>query len=239
VFLDVGDTLLRAHPSWAHVYQRVLERFGVQVDVGPLRDALDRTFGEQAGELDGPFEATAEASYQRLKDFDSRVLALLGEPPQPDAFFRALEATFIERASWFVFEDTAPSLAAMRDAGLRLAVISNWAWTAPELLHALELMPVFEALIISDRVGYQKPHRGIFEHALDVMRVPASRAVHVGDSWRADIQGARSAGIAAVLIDRGRQVHGAASDPMVPVIHDLFGLLDLLGVARPVEVAAR
>ena len=32
VFLDVGDTLLSAHPSWAAVYLRVLHAHGVAVD---------------------------------------------------------------------------------------------------------------------------------------------------------------------------------------------------------------
>jgi HAD superfamily hydrolase (TIGR01549 family) len=237
VFLDVGDTLVRAHPSWAAVYLAVLGDFGVVVDEPTLRKALDDTFGTGGDYVEGPFEATREASYQRLKTFDTHVLEALGEPAPPDDFFRALEAAFAERSAWWVFEDVSPALTALSDAGYRLAVISNWSWTAPELLHMLELARHFEALVISDQVGYLKPHRLIFEHSLEVMGVTPDRALHVGDSPRADVAGARGAGIRPVLIDRGTHVHEDGHRPPptvdVPVIQDLFGLLDLLGVPRP------
>jgi len=250
IFLDVGDTMVRAHPSWAAVYRHVLAGFGVVVDEARLGVALEHTFGEGGDHPEGPFEASAEASYQRLKSFDARVLAALGQSPQPDDFFRALESAFGERSAWWVFEDVPAALATMRESGFRLGVISNWSWSAPELLHTLELARHFEMLVISDRVGYLKPHSGIFEHALAVAGISAAQAIHVGDSVRADVRGARSAGIRPVLIDRHPDAHGrpdvsaatggdgCAVDADVPVIRDLNGLLDLLDVPRPPGVAA-
>jgi putative hydrolase of the HAD superfamily len=241
VFLDVGDTLLRAHPSWSAVYRRVLELHGVSVDEAQLRAALDRVFGRADPALEGPFEASEAASFRRLVDFDSRVLAELGYPPQPEAFFRTLEDAFADESAWWVFDDVPPALMALQGAGFRLAVISNWAWSLPELLHTLSLAGHFEALVTSARVGYEKPHRGIFEHALELMGVAPSDAVHVGDSVYADVRGARTVGIAPVLIARGSHEHdrkGPPPDHGAPVIADLYGLLDLLGVPHPETVEA-
>jgi REG-2-like HAD superfamily hydrolase len=240
VFLDVGDTLVRAHPSWAAVYLRVLAAHGVHVDEAALREALDRVFRTVDMAVEGPFEASEEVSFQRLVAFDSRVLAELGHPPQPESFYRSLESEFALASTWWVFDDVVPSLRALQDAGLRLAVISNWSWALPELLHTLELTSHFEGLVTSARVGYEKPHRGIFEHALDLMAVAPGDAVHVGDSVRADIGGARGVGISPVLIARHGHPHAppaAGPDPDVPVIADLYGLLDLLGIARPASAA--
>jgi putative hydrolase of the HAD superfamily len=238
VFLDLGDTLVRAHPSWVEVYAQAFPTFGVEI----ARDDFQRAFSEafEEGENEGPFEATEEASYRRLKELDGRVFAKLGYPDLPDEFFRRVEQAFAADSSWWVFPDVIPALDALVDDGIRLAVISNWSWQAPELIHDLELARHFEALIISARVGYLKPHRGIFEHALGVMRVPPDRAVHVGDSVRADVDGARAVGITPVLIDRSTHVHAHSNDELprdVPVIGDLFGLLDLLDVARPAAAA--
>jgi putative hydrolase of the HAD superfamily len=237
VFLDVGDTLVRAHPSWAFVYRGVLAQHGIDVDEDTLRAALEQTFGEGGDYVEGPFAPSREASYQRLKSFDSRVLAVLGYAQPDDAFFRALEEAFTVRSAWWVFEDVLPALDAMLAAGLRLGVISNWTWNAPELLHTLDLARHFEAMIISDRVGYLKPHARIFEHALGVLGVKASQAVHVGDSIRSDVKGALGAGIQPVLIDRGTHVHRDGTRPLppygVPVVGDLLELLDLLLVPRP------
>ena len=239
VFLDLGDTLVRAHPSWVEVYAKAFPTFGVEI----ARDDFQRAFSDafEEGENEGPFEATEEASYRRLKELDGRVFAKLGYPDLPDDFFRRVEDAFAADTSWWVFPDVIPALDAVVANGIRLAVISNWSWQAPELLHDLELARHFEALIISARVGYLKPHRGIFEHALGVMGVSPDRAVHVGDSVRADVEGSRAAGITPVLIDRSTHVHAHHNDELprdVPVITDLFGLLDLLNVPRPEAAAA-
>jgi putative hydrolase of the HAD superfamily len=236
VFLDVGDTLLRAHPSWAAVYLRVLHAHGVVVEEPELRAALDRVFRSPRPDLEGPFEASEAASFQRLVEFDSRVLAELGHPPQPEAFYRALEGEFAQAGAWWVYEDTPLALAALRDAGYRLCVISNWAWALPELLHTLDLVGHFEAIVTSARVGFEKPHRGIFERALELMQVAPENAWHVGDSVRADVGGATAVGITPVLIARGPRDHANGPAPAghgAPVIGDLYGLLELLDVERP------
>jgi putative hydrolase of the HAD superfamily len=90
-------------------------------------------------------------------------------------------------------------------------------------------------------VGYQKPHPAIFEHALDLLGVDSTEAVHVGDDPKADVVGARRAGIEPILVDR----HGRAHPPIgadapadgVTVIAAFAALLDLLEIARPVELA--
>ena len=174
------------------------------------------------------------------------MLEVLGAAVPPDDFFRSLETAFAERAAWWIFEDVPESLQAMQDAGLRLAVISNWGWAGPELMHTLELARHFEAVVVSDRVGYLKPSAGIFRHALELMGVAAGDAVHVGDSVAADVAGARAVGIQPVLIERVTRGHGAPVDEMDPVlppdvprIADLWQLVDLLGIDRPAGVPAR
>jgi len=238
VFLDLGDTLVRAHPSWAGVYRMGLSDAGIEVVESELEQALVEATRAGGWALEVAFEATEQASFERIKEFDARVLASIGHADLPDDVFRAIEASFGARAAWHVFPDVIPAIEALHAAGLRLAVITNWLWGAPELLHDLELARHFEALIVSARVGFNKPHPGIFEHALEVMAVAPAEAIHVGDSYAADIVGARRVGITPVLIDRRspdparvRELH---DDPDLPVISDLYGLLDLLGVARPV-----
>jgi FMN phosphatase YigB (HAD superfamily) len=77
------------------------------------------------------------------------------------------------------------------------------------------------------------------------MRVDPARALHVGDSYRADVLGARRVGIEAVLIAREsadlahlklREEH---EDPHTAVISDLYELLDLLDIERPIPAPAR
>lgn len=242
IFLDVGDTLIRAHPSWAGVYQAGLAEAGIDIAERDLERALleeTRVGGWWLSEE--PFEPTEAVSFERIMAFDAAVLRRLGHGELGEEVFRAIEDTFARRSAWYVFPDVLPAVEALRAAGMRLAVISNFVWGGVELIHDLELARHFEALVISARVGFQKPHAGIFRHALDAMAVVPQRALHVGDSYRADIAGARGVGIAAVLIDRGggdpARLRDEHEDPDLPVIHDLLGLLDLLEVPR--SLAAR
>ena len=245
VFFDVGDTLVRAHPSWAAVYLSVFPRWGIETSETDLQQALHEATAAGAWDDAGEFEASEEASWARIRAFDASVLAALGHPDVPDEFFRDIWRAFEARGSWHVFPDAVPVLESLHDAGFRLGVISNWLWNAPDLLHTLELAKHFEQMSISARVGFQKPNRGIFEHALQQMGVPAERAVHVGDSYRADVEGARGVGLRAVLIDRApgdaarfHGAEGAQHQRDVPVIRDLFELLDLLAVPRPASAGA-
>jgi putative hydrolase of the HAD superfamily len=242
VFLDVGDTLIRAHPSWAAVYRLGLAELGLDLGEKDVERALLAETQTGWWLDDEPFPPTEAESYARVKAFDAAVLARLGHADVPDEVFRSIEAAFARRSAWFVYPDVVPAVEAMRAAGLRLGVISNFVWGGTELIHDLELARHFEALTVSARVGFQKPHRGIFEHALAQLRVAPERALHVGDSYRADVVGARRAGMAAVLIDRGgtdpARVRAEHQDADLPVVTDLLELLDMLGIERPAAVTA-
>ncbi len=57
-------------------------------------------------------------------------------------------------------------------------------------------------VICADMVRAYKPHREIFEKALEVSGCRPDEVLHIGDSYRSDIQGARLAGIRPILIQR-------------------------------------
>lgn len=57
-------------------------------------------------------------------------------------------------------------------------------------------------IISSDMVRAYKPHKEIFLKALEVSGCSADEVIHVGDSVTSDVQGALSAGIRPVLLDR-------------------------------------
>lgn len=239
VLLDVGDTMARANPSWRDVYATVFPAFGIDADADAFSQAFRDAWTEWAHE--GPFEATEEASFRRLMELDQLVFDRLGYRDLPESFFRKVDLAFRQRSAFYVFPDVIPALDALQAAGLRLGVVSNWGWYAPELLQTLELARHFEVMSISARVGYQKPHAAIFEHALDLLDVEPGDAIHVGDDREADVVGARRAGIEPVLIDRREGAHrphaGDTAGDDVVTIADFGQLLDLLGIERPAALA--
>ena len=106
-----------------------------------------------------------------------------------------------------------------------IGAVSNWVWSLPELLHALDLVKHFDFIATSSRIGYDKPHPQIFEWALREARVEPAEAIHVGDHGDADVEGARSAGIAPILIDRRGRYPPAEVPGDTPVIRSLDQLV--------------
>jgi len=234
VFFDVGDTLVRIDPSWSAIYLRACREFGLAVGETELEEAVSRATAAGFWDSSGPFEATVEASYQRIKAFDARVMTSLGHGDLPDRFYRRLGQLFLDVEAWHVFPEVRGILDLLGEAGVRCAVISNWVWGLPELLHDLDLAHHFEHVVVSSRIGYDKPHAGIFRHALDLAGVSGSEAVHVGDNPATDVAGARAAGIRPILVRRRPEgIEALRADPElrdVPVIRDLSELPPLLGL---------
>lgn len=73
-------------------------------------------------------------------------------------------------------------------------------------------------LLISEELGAEKPARAFFEAAfarLGVSADSASRAVMIGDSWSADIEGALAFGMEAIWFNPGRAAPPRSADGLV------------------------
>ncbi len=69
------------------------------------------------------------------------------------------------------------------------------------------LTPYFRHIVTSERAGFKKPARGIFEFALDANGVSAEEAIMVGDNLLTDIAGARNASVDAIFFNPDRVEH--------------------------------
>jgi len=96
-------------------------------------------------------------------------------------------------------------------------------------------------VVISDEVGWRKPHPKIFQIFLDELKLDPGEAVYVGDDLKYDIEGARAAGMKTVLVSgsgtvREDEIYGQAPQPssITPdfTIKSLPKLLQILEVLR-------
>lgn len=120
-----------------------------------------------------------------------------------DAVFAELFAHYARAEAWRVFPDVRPALRSLRASGLRLAVVSNFDGRLRRLLRDLSLSQHFHAVVISSECGAAKPDPRIFAAALTALGSTPGTTLHIGDSERLDVRGARRAGLRAIRIDRG------------------------------------
>ena len=93
------------------------------------------------------------------------------------------------------------ALERIRSLGYRMLVVSNSDGSMKRNVESIGLGQLFDALIDSETVGFEKPDPRIFDAALETIGARPERTVHVGDLYAADVVGARAAGVHAVLLD--------------------------------------
>jgi putative hydrolase of the HAD superfamily len=96
----------------------------------------------------------------------------------------------------------------LASTGVAIAIVSNSDGTVEQELINAGLCQIGEGagipvtvIIDSHVVGYEKPDARIFQLALDKLGVTPDRAVHVGDTAFADVDGARAAGVRPLHLD--------------------------------------
>jgi HAD superfamily hydrolase (TIGR01549 family) len=100
-----------------------------------------------------------------------------------------------------LFPDSLETLQWLRERGFRLGCVTNRGYGGPRFyqeLRDLGLDELFEVVSVSCDVGYLKPHPRIFEHALEAMGLAPEEVAMVGDSLRADVEGAKALGMTAI-----------------------------------------
>lgn len=225
VFFDAGETLLHPYPSFVELFEHTCAEGGAPIDAAALPAVTGELFAElDARQRDGfAFSTSTEVSRTFWLDFYDRLLAGLGHPGR-SALAQVLYDVFTDPSSYTLYEDVKETLEGLDSARLPLGVISNFEAWLEVLLERLGIGSYFSHVYISGLVGTEKPHRRIFDLALEGAGVGPGQALHVGDSLSSDVYGARGAGITPVMIDRA----GAHPEADCLRITDLRQLLDLL-----------
>jgi putative hydrolase of the HAD superfamily len=123
------------------------------------------------------------------------------------------------------YPEVPAALRALRHAGLRLVVVSNWDVSLGEMLRATGLRPLVDGAVSSAEAGVPKPGAAIFERALALAGGCAAGALHAGDSLEHDVAGARAAGLRPVLVARtGRPPSVPAGVSVIASLAELPGL---------------
>lgn len=232
VLFDMFDTLMmieRDHafysPSLKQTYEYLKER-GVKTTFREFEkayiDARDALYAEADPKMEEPHFNLRIANALRNLGYTY--------PVSSDIVVGATNA-FCETFMGFVcVDDLAIESLRQLHGRYKLGIVSNFA--IPEcvskLLQKHNLAELFDVVIVSGAVNKRKPSPEIFKKALDILEIDPEDAVFVGDTMEADIEGAKSAGMKTIYIERRMQQAAEDEGPnqIIKTMSDLLLALE-------------
>lgn len=201
VFFDAVGTLLQPDPPAAEVYCDVGRRHGSRLSLETIRtrfrtafcaeDALDRAAGWRTEEV------------REEHRWRSIVRSVLDDVAGSEACFRELWSHFASPGAWRCLEGVAETLAELSRRDLHLGLASNFDSRLRGVAGGLTELSPLGTLVISSEIGWRKPAPGFFERVVQVAGVAADEILFVGDDPINDDEGARAAGMPALLLAPG------------------------------------
>jgi putative hydrolase of the HAD superfamily len=223
VFFDVDFTLIYPGPTFqGEGYRRFCEAGGVEVDVA----LFDHATAASSFILD-------EAEEQIYNDdlfvhYTASIIEHMGgRGPQVVEIARAIYGQWAANHHFEMYDDVAPVLRSLQERGFKIGLISNSHRSLDAFSEHFSLTGLVQVSVSSAEHGYMKPHRSIFDKALERAGVAAADSLMVGDSLKHDVEGALKAGMRAVLLRRSGDIPSLLP-PGLPVIKSLLDLLPLL-----------
>jgi putative hydrolase of the HAD superfamily len=209
LLLDAMGTLVRLAPPGPRLRRELAVRFGLSVSADEAERAMSAEIAYYRRHMHSAADA-ARVSALHLAAAEALRSGLPEDRRLPEVSSAELAETLLASLHFTLYPDALPALIRARRSGLRLVAVSNWDSSLPEVLDRVGLAARLDGVITSAAAGAAKPDPAIFRAALAQAGVSAADAIHVGDSVKEDVAGARAAGIRPVWLDRLRT--GADAD---------------------------
>jgi putative hydrolase of the HAD superfamily len=206
--------------------------------VTDMQGAVRRTFAGIAE------DTTVPASYREKlqRCFDECMTAAMKQVLSPRD---AVDIMFGELPRVAAFDEVHEAMAGLSSQGYELGILSN---ADPDwFVESVGRIAIeWRAIHRVNWRGHAKPRREAFEAFARAMGAAVDEIVYVGDDLRVDVAGALSAGMHAILVERGEHRHDIEAlrrdypDRLVAAVPHIASLLDLLrdhplGGQRPSE----
>ncbi|WP_143322209.1 YjjG family noncanonical pyrimidine nucleotidase [Clostridium sp. HBUAS56010] len=217
--LDIDNTLLNFDAAEQESFRKLMESYDIpfQEDLFTRYKEINKNLWNllEQGKIDKPTILTG-----RFREFFSS-LELDINPSEAEHRFQNHLSDGKE-----MMPNAEEVLRCLKDAGKKLYSASNGVYaTQIRRLKIAGLFHYFEGMFISEKVGFEKPNIGFFDHCFNNIKdFNKTTTIMVGDSLTSDIQGALNSGIASCLYSP------TGNNPSLKATHTISDLRELLSL---------
>lgn len=201
VTFDATNTLLRfkIHP-WQY-YANIGRNYGFEGSINDLKPRLLQSYNMMWNKHPnfGKTTISWESWWTQVvqKTFDGHL------PKKADINSLAVDLIndFKTTKCWYLADGANEILSILKNRGITIGVISNFDPRLTEILHNVNIYDKIDFIVTSFEIGYTKPDREIFDHALKILvNISPKECLHIGDDLQNDYKAARDAGWNALLV---------------------------------------
>lgn len=231
LILDSPEGLQRAREARIQGLQETLIQHGVGVGLAEMEHAYE----ESGRKLQEIWKESIDVSIREqvgifLGCLDHHCLPSF--PPEVMAKMVEAYASPILGVMPALNEGAIETLEGLKAKDYQIGLISNTGRTPGYILRIVlkrfGLLDYFEVLTFSDEVRIRKPDSRIFYLTLEKMGALPRFSIHIGDDLRADVGGAKGAGMQAIHLRKGEGPPGGLeADGTIGRLHELLSLLSL------------
>lgn len=209
VAFDAVGTLIEPEPPAVVVYHQVAQRHGSRLGAEEIARRFRSSFLEtERGDLGKPERvrlATSEA-LERTR-WQTIVTSVIDDVADRDACFEELFVHFARAGAWRCFSDVPGALDALERSGIGAILASNFDGRLHTVCDGIPELRGITTRVISSEVGFRKPSREFFSALVSAAGCRPEELLMVGDDRINDRDGARDAGIPALLVNRRSTRH--------------------------------
>ncbi|MBN9486861.1 MAG: HAD family hydrolase [Alphaproteobacteria bacterium] len=207
ILFDLDDTLIRAYAQPDEAWTRLLQMFADPLgahDAASI-EGVRRAIMDEAR----AFWSEAKTAAKWRLDIPGarrlsvrRGLARFGRPDDALADRIADAFTELRRQEYRLYPDAHATVDALRDAGVKLALVTNGAGaTQRDKIKRFDLAHRFDHIQIEGEFGQGKPEPAVYRHALETLGVAASDAWMVGDNYEWEVVAPQKLGLCGIWYD--------------------------------------
>jgi putative hydrolase of the HAD superfamily len=200
VFFDAVGTLIHPEPSAAVAYAQIGRRYGSRLSPAEIAIRFRSAFVQEENfDRANELRTNEERERRRWRDIVARVL---DDVADAEACFADLFHHFSRPDAWRCDPEAATVIETLEQRGYLLGLASNYDERLRSVLAGMPELNALRYVVISAEVGWRKPAPEFFLALSRISGIPSAEILFVGDDPVNDYEGARSAGMSALLLGR-------------------------------------